>query len=254
MQQSAISGQQSVMVSTPTPTPHISTLNIRGVIFDLDGVLTDTADFHYLGWKQLADEEGIPFNWEANEAMRGLPRRASLLHILGSREATEEQIQEMMERKNRYYLDLIKGMTPDNLLPGVATLLKELRAAGIKLALGSSSKNADLVLRRLGIIDQLDAIADGYSVERSKPAPDPFLHAAKLLHLPPEQCMVLEDAGAGVEAALAAGMWAVGLGPVERVGQAHVVLSSLAGVRWVDLLAKVSHSAQHLAIREQLKV
>ena len=254
MQQSAITGQQSVMVSTPTPHTPIPSAKIQGVIFDLDGVLTDTADFHYLGWKQLADEEGIPFSWEANEAMRGLPRRDSLLHILGNRPATEEQIQDMMERKNRYYLELIKEMTPANLLPGVLPLLKELRATGIKVALGSSSKNADLVIRRLGIVDQLDAIADGYSVERPKPAPDLFLHAADLLHLAPEQCMVVEDAGAGVEAALAAGMWAVGLGPVERVGEAHVVLSTLEGVYWRDLLAKVTQSAQHLGIRQQIKV
>ncbi len=235
----AISGQQSVMVSTPNSHPQLPTPNIKGVIFDLDGVLTDTAEFHYQGWKRLADEEGIPFDVEANEAMRGLPRRDSLLHILGDSQVTEAQMQEMMDRKNGYYLKLIQGMTPANLLPGVLNLLQELRAAGIKVALGSSSKNAQMVIESLGIADKLDAMADGFSVERPKPAPDLFLYAAEQLHLSPSECVVVEDAGAGVEAAIAAGMWAVGLGPVERVGNAHVVLSSLEGIHWNELLAKL---------------
>ncbi|GAC1458017.1 MAG: hypothetical protein NVSMB70_02230 [Chamaesiphon sp.] len=254
IKQSAFSAQQSVMVSLPTPNSQLPTPNIRGVIFDLDGVLTDTAYFHYLGWQRFADEEGIPFDWEANEGMRGLTRRDSLLYILGNRQVTEAQMQEMMDRKNRYYLEFMDSITPANVLPGVITLLKELRSAGIKVALGSSSKNAKPVIERLGIADQLDAIADGYSVERPKPAPDLFLYAAQLLDLPPEQCVVVEDAGAGVEAALAAGMWAVGTGPIERLGDAHVILTSLENVHWSDLLAKIALSTQHSAVRKHLKV
>jgi len=260
MNHSAMGTQQSVMVSTPNSQPGTGigfvrqAPKIQGVIFDLDGVLTDTADFHYLGWKRLADEEGIPFDWETNEGMRGLTRQDSLLYILGNRQMPEAQMQEMMDRKNGYYLELIEGMTPDNLLPGVLSLLKELRQAGIKIALGSSSRNAQLVIERLGIADYLDAIADGYSVEHPKPAPDLFLYAATLIGLPPEQCVVIEDASAGVEAALAAGMWAVGLGPVERVGNAHIVLSSLEKVRWADLLAKIDISVQPDVFRERLKV
>ncbi|MBW4575723.1 MAG: beta-phosphoglucomutase [Aphanothece sp. CMT-3BRIN-NPC111] len=257
LKQSTIGDRQSIMVSTPTSNPEFPTANIRGAIFDLDGVLTDTADFHYLGWKRFADEEGIPFDWEANEGMRGLTRRDSLLYILdilGNRQFTEAQMQEMMDRKNGYYLELIAGMTSDSLLPGVLPLLKELRAAGIKVAVGSSSKNAQLAIERLGIGGYLDAIADGYSVENPKPAPDLFLYAAELLGIPPEQCVVLEDASAGVEAALAAGMYAVGLGPVERVGRAHVVLPSLEGEDWADLLAKIAHNAQPDAIREHSNV
>jgi len=219
-------------------TPHNP--DIRGVIFDLDGVLTDTADLHYLAWQKLADEEGIPFNRQANEALRGVSRRASLMLILGDRPYSEAQIEEMMERKNRYYMELIQNMTPNQLLLGALELLNELRQAGIKIAIGSGSKNARTVLERLGIADKVDAIADGYSVEQPKPAPDLFLYAAKLLGIEPAQSVVVEDAAAGVEAAKAAGMWAVGLGPVERVGMADVVLPSLAGVKWADLKAKLN--------------
>ncbi|MEH2056756.1 MAG: beta-phosphoglucomutase [Nostoc sp.] len=220
---------------SPIPNPQSPIPNIKGFIFDLDGVLTDTAEVHYLAWKKLADEEGIPFNREANEALRGVSRRASLMLILGDRRYSEAQIQEMMERKNRYYVELIQNMTPKDLLPGAIALLDELRQAGIKIGIGSASKNARTVIERLGIADKIDAIADGYSVEQPKPAPDLFLYAAKQLGIEPEQSVVVEDATAGVEAALAAGMWAVGLGPVERVGAAHVVLPSLAGIKWADL-------------------
>ncbi|MCA1993038.1 MAG: beta-phosphoglucomutase [Coleofasciculus sp. S288] len=228
-----------------------NTPDIRGVIFDLDGVLTETAEYHYRGWQRLADEEGIPFDREANEAMRGLARRDSLLHLLGGQPRTEEQLEEMMERKNRYYLELIKGISSADLLPGAVELLDELRAVGIKVAIGSASKNAQEVVQRLGIADRVDSISDGYSVARSKPAPDLFLHAAAQLGLPAEQCVVVEDATSGVEAALAAGMRAVGLGPAERVGAAHVVLPSLEGVHWNDLLARLSQS--ELSLQPQVR-
>ncbi|MEH1821554.1 MAG: beta-phosphoglucomutase [Nostoc sp.] len=220
---------------SPIPNPQSPIPNIQGFIFDLDGVLTDTAEVHYLAWKKLADEEGIPFNREANEALRGVSRRASLMLIIGDRPYSEAQIQEMMERKNRYYVELIQDMTPKDLLPGAIALLDELRQAGIKIGIGSASKNARTVLERLGIVDKVDAIADGYSVQEPKPAPDLFLYAAKQLGIKPEQSVVVEDAAAGIDAALAAGMWAVGLGPVERVGAAHVVLPNLAGIKWADL-------------------
>jgi len=213
--------------------------DIRGVIFDLDGVLADTSEFHYLAWQRLADEEGLPFDRQANEALRGIPRRESLLRILGNRPVTGEQIQEMMERKNRYYQELVEGVTPANLLPGALELLQELRRAGIKIAIGSASKNARSVIEKLGIGRLVDAVSDGYSVERHKPAPDLFLHAAGQLRLAPEQCVVVEDAESGIEAALAAGMWAVGLGPAGRVGAAHLLLSSLEGVRWADLRTRL---------------
>ncbi|WP_414517346.1 beta-phosphoglucomutase [Nostoc sp. PCC 9305] len=215
--------------------------NIQGFIFDLDGVLTDTAELHYLAWQKLADEEGIPFNREANEALRGVSRRASLMLIIGDRAYSEAQIEEMMERKNRYYVELIQNMTSHDLLPGAIALLDELRQAGIKIGIGSASKNAQTVIERLGIADKVDAIADGYSVQEPKPAPDLFLYAAKQLGIEPAQSVVVEDAAAGVEAALAAGMWAIGLGPVERVGAAHIVLPSLEGIKWADLREQLSN-------------
>jgi kojibiose phosphorylase len=201
--------------------------------------LTDTSEFHYLGWQRLADEEGLPFDRQANEALRGVSRRDSLMLILGDRPATEERVQELMGRKNRYYRELLESVTPRNLLPGALALLDEVRGAGIKVAVGSVSKNARTVIERLAIADRIDALSDGYSVEVHKPAPDLFLHAAQQLGLPPGKCMVVEDAASGVEAALNAGMWVVGLGPPERVGLAHLVLPSLEGVRWVELLASL---------------
>jgi beta-phosphoglucomutase len=211
-------------------------MEIKAFIFDLDGVLTDTAEYHFRGWKRLADEEGIPFTREDNEALRGIPRRDSLLKVLKGRHYPEEKIQEMMERKNNYYLEFIREITPADLLPGARELLEEIRAAGLQSAIGSASKNAGEVIDRLGIRSLLDAISDGYSVERQKPAPDLFLHAAKQLGLPPDECVVVEDAAAGVEAALAGGFRTIGIGPRERVGQAELVLPSLERQRLKKIL------------------
>ena len=230
--------------STNHTTASSNPLDLQGVIFDLDGVLTDTAEFHYRSWQKLADEEGIPFDRQANEAIRGVSRRESLLHIIGDREFPEAQLQEMMERKNNYYKEFIKDMTPSDLLPGALPLLKELQQAGIKMAIGSGSKNAQEVVRRLGIGDKVDAIADGHSVTKSKPAPDLFLCAAQKIGIAPEHCVVFEDAASGVEAALAAGMCAVGLGPTERVGAAHVVVQTLDGVTWTDLKGQLQRAAK----------
>jgi beta-phosphoglucomutase len=211
-------------------------MEIKAFIFDLDGVLTDTAEYHFRGWKRLADEEGIPFTREDNEALRGIPRRDSLLKVLKGRHYPEEKIQEMMERKNNYYLEFIREITPHDLLPGARELLEEIRAAGLQSAIGSASKNAGEVIDRLGIHSLLDAISDGYSVERQKPAPDLFLHAAKQLGLPPAECAVVEDAAAGVEAALAGGFRTIGIGPRERVSQAELVLPSLERQRLRKIL------------------
>jgi beta-phosphoglucomutase len=211
-------------------------VTIRAFTFDLDGVLTDTAEYHYRAWKRLADEEGLPFTREDNEHLRGVSRRDSLMLILKGRPYPEDQLQEMMERKNRYYLEFIKEVSPHDLLPGAKELLEELRAAGYMTALGSASKNAAEVLDRLGIRSLLDAVSDGYSVERQKPAPDLFLHAAAQLALRPAECVVVEDAAAGIEAAKAGGFRTVGLGPRERVGDAEAIFPSLAGVHLADLL------------------
>lgn len=210
--------------------------NIKGFIFDLDGVLVNTSEYHYLGWKRLADEEGIPFGRKDNEALRGIPRRESLLLILKGRQYPEEKIQEMMERKNRYYVEFIQSVTPTDMLPGALELLQEIRHAGLKTAIGSASKNTCTVVEKLGLLPLVDAISDGYSVEKQKPAPDLFLHAAKQLGLPPEKCVVVEDATAGIQAAQAGRFRSIGLGPVDRVGMADLVFPSLEGVHLNPIL------------------
>ena len=209
---------------------------ICGFIFDLDGVLTDTAEYHYRGWKRLADELGIPFTREDNEHLRGIPRRESLMLILKERTYPEEKIREMMERKNSYYLEFIREIKPADLLPGARELLEEIRQAGLKSALGSASKNAPDVIQRLGIADLLDAVSHGGSVERQKPAPDLFLHAAGQLHLQPQECVVVEDAAAGIEAGKAGGFHTLGLGPHERVGNTEHVLDSLKDAQLDNIL------------------
>ncbi len=212
---------------------------IQGFIFDLDGVLTNTAEYHYRAWQKLADEENIPFDRQANEALRGVSRRESLQIIIGSRAYSDEAIGEMMDRKNRYYVDSIQSITPQDVLPGAVELLDELRQSGLKIAIGSASKNAKTVIEKLGIADRIDVITDGDSVEHSKPAPDLFQFAASQLGLEPQHCVVVEDATVGITAALAAGMWAIGLGELAQVGKAHIVLPNLMGVHWPDLQAKL---------------
>ena len=210
---------------------------IRGFIFDLDGVLTDTAEYHYRAWKRLADEQGIHFTREDNEHLRGIPRRESLMLILKGRTYPEEKIQEMMERKNNYYLEFIREISPADLLPGARELLEEIRQAGLKSALGSASKNAPDVVRRLGIAGLLDVVSHGGSVTKQKPAPDLFLYAARQLDLQPDECVVVEDAAAGIQAGRAGGFHTLGLGPRERVGEAEIVMDSLQNVRLNEILA-----------------
>ncbi len=218
---------------------------VRGAIFDLDGVLTDTSEMHYQAWQRLADEEGIPFNRQDNEALRGVPRRESLLLMLKGRQVSEERLQEMMDRKNRYYVEFIKRITPKNLLPGALDLLTELHHLGIPTAIASASMNAPMVVDLLEIRPLISVLVDGSSVKRQKPAPDLFLLAANLLKLPPRECVVFEDAKAGVEAALAGEMLAVGIGPRERVGMAHVVVTGLEGMHWQHLVHKLEESRTH---------
>jgi beta-phosphoglucomutase len=209
----------------------------KAIIFDLDGVLTDTSEYHYQAWKHLADDEGIPFTKEENDAhLRGVGRRESLLYLLKGRKVSEEQMQEMMDRKNRYYNELIKTMTPKEVVPGGVELLKEIRQAGIKTAIASSSKNCMTVLEHLELVSYFDGIADGYSVVNGKPAPDIFVFAAGLVHTPTPDCLGVEDADAGIEAIKAAGMQALAIGPKERFHKADKVLPTMENKRLHDLL------------------
>jgi beta-phosphoglucomutase len=210
----------------------------KAILFDLDGVLTDTSEYHYRAWKRLADEEGIPFTRQENdEHLRGVSRRESLMYIIRGRNYSEDQIQEMMDRKNRYYNDMIKNMTPNDLVPGGRQLLQEIRDAGIKVAIASGSKNAQIVLDRLDIMSYLDGVADGYSIVNSKPAPDLFVYAAGLVKVHTVDCLGVEDADAGIEAIKTAGMQALGIGPEERFHRADKVLPTLANKSLQDILA-----------------
>ena len=209
----------------------------KAIIFDLDGVLTDTSEFHYKAWKRLADEEGIPFTHQENdEYLRGVSRRESLMYIIRGRNYSEAQIQEMMDRKNRYYNEMITSMSPQDLVTGGRDLLSEIRNAGIKVAIASGSKNCRLVLEHLDIMSYLDGIADGYSVVNSKPAPDLFVYAAGLVQVPTLACLGVEDADAGIEAIKTAGMQALAIGPKERFHKADKVLPTLASMHLTDML------------------
>jgi beta-phosphoglucomutase len=205
---------------------------IRAIILDLDGVITDTAEYHFRAWQRVAEEEDIAFTRADNEALRGVSRRQSLELLLGAslERFSEDALHEIMERKNGYYRELLEDITEKDFLAGAPELLEEIRALGLKMAIGSASKNTRTVLRKLGIHDSFDVIADGYSVEHGKPAPDLFLYAAEQMGVLPEQCVVIEDAASGITAALAANMIAVGVGPEERVGAAHYRYETTAAI------------------------
>ncbi|SRR5579884_4083823 len=210
----------------------------KAIIFDLDGVLTDTSEYHYQAWKHLANDEGISFTREENdEHLRGLGRRESLMYLIRGRQYSEEQIQEMMDRKNRYYNDLIKQMTPNELVPGGRDLLEEIHKSGLKIAIASASKNSHTVLEHLEIIPYFDGIADGYCVVNGKPAADLFVYAAGLLAVHTVDCLGVEDAEAGIEAIKKAGMQSLAIGPKERFHGADKVLPTLANKHLQDLLS-----------------
>ena len=195
---------------------------MKGVIFDLDGVLVTTDELHYEAWKKIAEELGITtFTKKDNERQRGVSRMESLEVVLekADRTFTDEEKLELADRKNEYFKESLKTLTPDDLLPGVNETLDLLRERGILTALGSASKNALTILERIEIEDKMDAIASGLDVTKSKPDPEVFLVAAKKLNLPPEECLVVEDAAAGIEAATRGGMKSLAVGPLfDQIG------------------------------------
>lgn len=212
--------------------------DIRAFIFDLDGVITDTAEYHFRAWKRLADEEGIPFTREDNERLRGVSRRESLNRILKGRPIDEATADAWMTRKNQYYLDYLETLTPQDCLPGVVDFLTDAKAQRIKIGLGSASRNARMVLDKLGLLDRFDVVGDGYSVVNSKPAPDLFIWVAGALRVTPNQAVVFEDAEAGIDAALAGGFWTVGLGSAQ-VHHAHISAPDLAALRVTGVLEQI---------------
>ena len=181
---------------------------IKAVIFDLDGVIVSTDDCHYEAWKKLADEEGIYFDRKINDRLRGVSRMASLEIVLERSEKvyTDKEKAELAERKNNYYKEFIKKLTPNDILAGVMENLEELKKNGIKIAIGSSSKNTPIILKQIGLDTYFDAVSDGNNITKSKPDPEVFLKAAEMLKIPPENCLIVEDADAGIEAGKCAGM------------------------------------------------
>jgi len=188
---------------------------IKAVIFDLDGVLADTAKYHFLAWLSIAKELNIPFTEQDNERLKGVSRTESLniLLSLGNLTLSESEKEQYLARKNKLFVDFINLMSPNEIFPGVVSFIKELRSEGYKIALGSVSKNAETVLSVLGVADLFDAVVSGKMIKNSKPDPEVFLLASELLHIPPHECVVVEDAAAGAEAAVAAGMKCIGISP-----------------------------------------
>ena len=181
---------------------------IKAVIFDLDGVIVSTDDCHYEAWKKMADEEGIYFDKTINNRLRGVSRMESLEIVLerAEKEYSAEEKLQLAERKNGYYKEFITKLTPNDILPGAKENLEELRKNGIKIAIGSSSKNTPVILKQIGLDNYFDAVSDGNNITNSKPDPEVFLKAADMLSIPYGECMIVEDADAGIEAGKRAGM------------------------------------------------
>jgi len=204
---------------------------IEACIFDLDGVVVDTAKYHFIAWRALAEELGFEFTHQDNERLKGVSRMQSLEILLeiGGLQFSEPEKLAMAEKKNTLYVSYIEKMTPEETLPGVEKFLQELRDSGIKIALGSASKNAPLILERIQLYGMFDAIVDGNSISEAKPNPEVFLKGAEELGVLPESCVVFEDAIAGIEAAQHANMYSVGIGDLETLGFADLVIPGFDG-------------------------
>ena len=211
-------------------------------IFDLDGVIVDTAKYHYLAWHRLGKELGFDFTKEDNERLKGVSRMRSLDILLevGNIEKTPEEKQALAAKKNQWYVDYIMGMDESEILPGVLSFLDELRQAKIKIALGSASKNARTILERVGLTDHFDVIIDGNLVSKAKPDPEVFLLASEHLQIPPEKCIVFEDAQAGIEAGNKAGMLTIGIGDPHRLREANLVFPGFEDLTLLHLLTHLA--------------
>ena len=210
---------------------------ISTCIFDLDGVIVDTAKYHYLAWKRLAHELGFEFLEEHNERLKGVSRMTSLDIMLevGGLTFSQSEKEVMAARKNEWYLEYIYKMTPEEILPGVVDFLVMLRSKGIKISLGSASKNAMLILERVQLQHYFDAVIDGNKALKAKPDPQVFLLAAEELGQNPASCVVFEDAAAGIEAAKAAGMKCIGIGSPDVLGKADKVVPGFVNAT-IDLI------------------
>lgn len=217
-------------------------MNTKGFLFDLDGVIVDTAKYHYAAWKRLAGELGLHFTTADNELLKGVSRRKSfeIILALNKRSMQEEQIASCCEKKNDYYLEYINRLGKDDVLPGVKDFIPDARRLGLKTAIGSASKNCMLILERLELTDYFDAIIDGTKVSMAKPDPEVFMKGAEALGLPPESCIVFEDSLAGIIAAHNGGMKAVGIGNAEVKKHSDFFLEGFETISVESLLAKVN--------------
>lgn len=215
---------------------------IKAFLFDLDGVIVDTAIYHYQAWKQMANDLGFDISEEFNEKLKGVSRMESLDIILahGGIELSEEKKLLLAAQKNENYLNLVSTMSPADILPGVSDFFVQVKKENIKTALGSVSKNAKLILERIGMLHDFDAIIDGTKIAKGKPDPEVFLKGAQELGVSPSDCLVFEDAVAGVEAAKNGGMKAVGIGKKEVLTEADIVFENLVGLDIHQLLAEVN--------------
>ena len=215
---------------------------LQACLFDLDGVIVDTAQYHFTAWQRLADELGVPFDHADNDQLKGVSRVDSLEYILrkGNLELDNDTKVRLMDRKNAWYLAQVESMEPKELFPGVVDFIDELRTAGVGVALGSSSKNAPLILDRCRIADRFDTVIDGNSITFSKPDPEVFLKGAEALGSTPAHTVVFEDAVSGVQAALNGGFRVVGLGDAETLGQADFILDGFEGFTMEALVERLS--------------
>lgn len=200
---------------------------IKAAIFDLDGVIIDTAHYHYIAWKRLASEFNINLTIEQNERLKGVSRLRSLEIILelGNIHLSEEEKELAASRKNVWFIEYIESIRPEEIFPGVKELIQSMKEKGLKIALASSSKNAPRVIELLKIADMFDAMVDGTMITHTKPHPEIFLRAASRMGVTPSRCVVFEDAEAGVAAALAGGMKCIGVGSKEQLGKADLVIA-----------------------------
>jgi beta-phosphoglucomutase len=202
---------------------------IKACIFDLDGVVVDTAKYHYLAWKRLANDLGFDFTVHDNERLKGVSRIDSLNILLeiGGLTFTNEEKLTFADKKNSWYTEYIDKMTPDEVLPGALDFFDQLKSKGVKMALGSASKNAGYILQKINLTHWFDFVVDGTKTAKAKPDPEVFLLGAKGLNVAPNECVVFEDAEAGVEAAINAGMYCVGIGNSAVLGKANFVIPGL---------------------------
>ena len=214
----------------------------KGFIFDLDGVITDTAKYHYIAWKELAAEIGIEIDLKFNEQLKGISRMDSLERILtlGNKNDayTEVEKEALATKKNTHYVQLLQSLTPDDLLPGVKTFLDEAKAKNIPCAIASASKNAPFILDKLGVMQDFDTIVDPATLKKGKPDPEIFIQAALALGIEPAEAVGFEDVQAGIDGIKAAGMYAVGVYSGEELHGADVIVEKLTDLNIDELLAK----------------